>query len=102
MIMFSNIARELYQEFNLYSDVDGKENQITGLLPEKYPTYTDYLNLLNRKITEISNGNYNEINIEVARRNLITLDNIKNTIEHVIYTFGSILDGYTTIENILW
>lgn len=101
VIMFSNIARELYQEFNLYSDVDGKENQITGLLPEKYPTYTDYLNLLNRKITEISNGNYNEINIEVARRNLITLDNIKNTIEHVIYTFGSILDGYTTIENIL-
>ena len=101
VIMFSNIARDLYQEFNLYSDVDGKENQITGLLPEKYPTYTDYLNLLNRKITEISNGNYNEINIEVARRNLITLDNIKNTIEHVIYTFGSILDGYTTIENIL-
>lgn len=101
VIMFSNIARELYQEFNLYSDVDGKENQITGLLPEKYPTYTDYLNLLNRKITEISNGTYNEINIEVARRNLITLDNIKNTIEHVIYTFGSILDGYTTIENIL-
>ena len=52
VIMFSNIARELYQEFNLYSDVDGKENQITGLLPEKYPTYTDYLNLLNRKITK--------------------------------------------------
>ena len=26
VIMFSNIARELYQEFNLYSDVDGKEN----------------------------------------------------------------------------
>ena len=41
VIMFSNIARDLYQEFNLYSDVDGKENQITGLLPEKYPTYTD-------------------------------------------------------------
>ena len=69
---------------------------------KKYPTYTDYLNLLNRKITEISNGNYNEINIEVARRNLITLDNIKNTIEHVIYTFGSILDGYTTIEKYFW
>ena len=52
-------------------------------------------------MNEISGGEYNEATIEVARRNLIMLDNIKSTIEYVIYTFGSILDGYTTIDNIL-
>ncbi len=101
IITFSNVVRELYREFNLYPDINGKENQITGLPPNKYPIYTDYLNLLDKKISEISNGNYNETTLEVARQNLITFNNIKNAIEYIIYTFGSIFNGHTTIENIL-
>lgn len=101
VITFSNLVRDLYKEFGLHPESNNKEIQITGLPPERYPTFSDFLELLNRQIEEISSGDYNETTIEVARRKLITLDNIKNAIEYVIYTFGSILDGYTTIENIL-
>lgn len=102
VITFSNLVRELYKEFNLYPDNgDNKEIQITGLPADRYPIFSDLLNLIKNKIRSIADGDYNETTIEVAKRNLITLDNIKNAIENVIYTFGSILDGYTTIDNIL-
>lgn len=101
VITFSNLVRELYKEFNLYPDIGNKEKQITGLPADKYPIFSDLLNLLERKIKNISSDDYNDTTIEVARRNLIMLDNIKNTLEYVIYTFGTILNGHTTIDNIL-
>lgn len=101
VITFSNLVRDLYKKFNLLPDNDNKENQITGLLPSQYPTFSDLLQLIREKIEEVSSGKYSDTTIEVARRQLIILDNIKNAIEYIIFTFGSILDGYTTIDNIL-
>lgn len=101
VITFSNLVRVLYRKFDLYPDVDNKEVQITGLPPQRYPIFSDFLVMLQEKIDEISEKTYNETALEVAKRNLITLDNIKNAIEYIVYTFGSFLDGHTTIENIL-
>lgn len=101
VIVFSNMVRELYKKFNLLPEKDGKEMQITGLPSNQYPIFSDFLELLEDSIKEISTKEYSPINLEIAKKNVTFLDTIRNTIENVVYTFGTVLNGHTTIDNIL-
>lgn len=98
---FANLVRELYEKFGLSPELEKKECQITGLPAKSYPIFSDLLDFIYLRMKEISEKNYNDIEIEVAKQNILTLDKIKNTIEHIVRTYGSIFNGHTSIDNIL-
>ena len=96
----------LYQdgvEISRHEDPNDKKQQI--YVKDKLKLNTTAIDLISGTHEAIAKKDVtirdNVDHFGLIKGNLITLDNIKNTIEHVIYTFGSILDGYTTIENIL-
>lgn len=98
---FANLIRELYFEFDLNPELENREIQITGLPAKSYPTFGDLLNYTEKKMKTISASKYNSMEKEVAKKNLLILDNIKNTLENIVATYGSIFNGYTSLENIL-
>lgn len=98
---FTNIIRELYDKFGLNPDLDSKETQITGLPPASYPIFSDLLQFIQDKMKTISSGKYNEIQKQVAINQIVMLEKIRNTVENIVKTYGTIFNGHTSIDRIL-
>ncbi len=100
LIEFEEILRELYQKYG-FEMKDGKmTREITGLPPEQYPTFSDLLVFLQEKIKKMQQGVYEETEMELVKKTLVRTDKIRKVIENVVYTYGNLFNGHTTIDNI--
>lgn len=98
---FANILRDLYESFGLNPELDNKECQITGLPATSYPIFSDLLAFIESRMNEIVKKQYNDVEMEVAKHDILLLNKIKSTISNIVYTYGSIFNGHTSLDNIL-
>lgn len=89
---------ELYAQFGIKAITGNKENQITGLPVESYPTYQDLLEFLEGKINVMMNKEYDDIEKELVVDELMRLNRVKKTISTMISTYGHVLNGHTSIR----
>lgn len=93
---FSDCLNKLYTKFNLTS---AGSQPITNLPPEKYPTMSDFLSVINDEIVNIeSTDNVIQQQLELEKKKWLL--NIQTTVKELVNSFGKIFDGHTSIENI--
>lgn len=97
---YQQLCSALYEKWGLLSD-DLSVKPITGLPNESYPTYSDLLAFVREKLQEL----YDNKDTGVKRERLVLtmkrLSNIEVVLAEMIRTYGYMLDGHTSIENIL-
>ena len=101
VIEFEEILRELYREFGFEMKNGEMRGQITGLPADRYPTFSDMLVFLERKMNELQDAKYDDVEIELIKRNLLRMDKIRKVIENIVNTYGNLFNGHTSIDNIL-
>lgn len=100
-ITFENTVRDMYVETGVFpADGDLSKTRVTGLSPEKYFTCSDYVAFLEKKIATYS-INKNSIRAELDKLELIRLDKIRKNFDQIIKNYSYILDGHTSIPNIM-
>lgn len=102
IVEFEELLRELYKNFGMELKSGQAVTQITGLPADRYPIFSDFLKFLDKKIEEMQESTYvNEVGMELIKKKLILVDKIRRVIGNVVETYGSLFDGYTSIDNIL-
>lgn len=100
VIDFEELLRELYRQFG-FEMKEGKMTRACTSLPAKeYPIFDDMLSFLDQKIKDLENGSYGEVELERIKNNIIRLDKIRKVIKNIVYTYGNLFNGYTSIDNI--
>ena len=92
---FEGIVRRLYEEKGLWGK-DCNTDTITGLPPEKYPTFSELLALIRAELYD-EDGNA-RAELSQARRH--RLESIELTINNLVQNYGSMFDGYTTMTDL--
>lgn len=100
LIEFEELLRELYQTYGFEMREGKMTREITGLAADQYPTFSDMLHFLKSRMEEIQTGAYEEMEKEVVKKNLVRMDKIRKVLENVVYTYGNLFNGHTTIDNI--
>lgn len=98
---YSKLLLDFYISFGIIPK-DGKITQQTpvcGLPSEYYPTMSDFLSYLNRRIQEYEPSADAEHG-ELGKKFLLQVDEIRSTYENLVRNYGSLLDGHTSIQNI--
>lgn len=98
---FTNLLTEFYESIGLTPLVNGVERQISGLPPTSYPIFSEFLEYLNKRITEITEKEYNKAEMVIAEEKLKTLYKITRHISSLIKTYGNMFNGHSTINNIM-
>lgn len=94
---FANTLGEMYQSIGMTPD----QGRITGHEPTKYPIFSDFYRYIEKKIDDMCKMEYSAAELEVAKTELAHLSSIKQTLKKIISIYGSVLDGHTSIKNIL-
>lgn len=102
IITFEDSVRELYIDCGIVNDKEeiNENKRVTGLNSAAYPTISDYVNFLDQKIERMKISQ-NAIRAQIDGLELVRLDNIRRNFRRVKNNYGSILDGNTTIPNIM-
>ena len=98
---YSKLLLDFYISFGIIPK-DGKITQQTpvcGLPSEYYPTMSDFLSYLNRRIQEYEPSADAEHG-ELGKKFLLQADEVRSTYENLVRNYGSLLDGHTSIQNI--
>lgn len=98
---FQNNLREVYEKFGLAPDPRNPEKKITGRPATEYPIFSDLYRHVTEKMQVLQKGTYNELEQEVVKNRLLRLAEIEAILEKIVNTYGSMLDGHTSIDNIL-
>ncbi|WP_346663764.1 hypothetical protein [uncultured Merdimonas sp.] len=101
IITFEELLRELYQQFGMELRNGKVTSQVTGLPAEKYPTFSDMLQYIDRKMERIREETYDEVTLSIVKKNMERIDKIRRVIQNIVHTYGSLFDGHTSIDNIL-
>lgn len=101
LILFDTLIKELYVDYGLM-DKNGEatKGSFTGLSPEKYPIFSDLLDYLDKTLKN-TKSRYSAIEKELEIQQRKRISDIRNVINNVVNNYGNILDGHTTIPNIL-
>lgn len=94
--IFHEIVEDLYKEWKLYP---GMAEELTGLPANRYPIFSDMLALIERKMNQMIQGHYTEIEQKMIQNELLHMKNVKRQIHSLVHTYGFLFDGYTSIDN---
>lgn len=94
---FTDMLNLLYLKYNLRGD---SGERITGLNPERYPTFSNLLELIDNELHKTETNGSDKVQQSIEIENKRILLNVYNTINEIVNSFGTIFDGHTTIENI--
>lgn len=101
IIDFEELLREFYGDFG-FEIINGKMNrQVTGLPANQYPVLSELLAYIEKRIAEMQEGSYGEVEMEVIKKEILQLNKMRKIISQVVHTYGNLFDGYSTISNIL-
>lgn len=94
---FESVLREFYESVGL-TPQDGRE--ITGLPSAAYPTLSELLNFIDKKIDKFKQSSGNTAGEKVELIHIEKLVNVQATIRDLVLNYGSIFDGHSSIANI--
>lgn len=98
---YSKLLLDFYIDYGIIPK-DGKITQQTpvcGLQSQQYPTMSDFLDYLDRRIREYEPSADAEHG-ELGKKFLLQTDEIRSTYENLVRNYGYLLDGHTSIRNI--
>ena len=98
---YSKLLLDFYISYGIIP-ADGKITQqtpICGLPSERYPTMSDFLAYLDKRIREYEPSADAEHG-ELGKKFLLQADEVRSTYENLVRNYGSLLDGHTSIQNI--
>ncbi len=103
VIEFEELLRELYRTFGMEL-IGGKvKSQVTGLPANRYPTFSDFLEYIERKMEDIQtrSKDYEAVELDLVKHRMAIMDKIRRVLSNITNTYGSLFDGHTSIDNIL-
>lgn len=103
IIEFEELLRELYRTFGMEL-IGGKvKSQVTGLPANRYPTFSDFLEYIERKMEDIQRKSkgYEAVELDLVKHRMAIMDKIRRVLSNITNTYGSLFDGHTSIDNIL-
>lgn len=93
---YQNVCSELYEKWGIT-----KNAQMTGLPNNAYPIYSDLLKYIDEKIDTLCNEKAKGVALEKSIIIMKRLSNIKIIISSLINNYGYLVDGHTTIKDLL-
>lgn len=103
IIEFEELLRELYRTFGMEL-IGGKvKSQVTGLPANRYPTFSVFLEYIERKMEDIQRKSkgYEAVELDLVKHRMAIMDKIRRVLSNITNTYGSLFDGHTSIDNIL-
>ncbi|MEM5008956.1 type IV secretion system protein VirB4 [Priestia megaterium] len=94
---YEKLLRKLYIQKQLWNDEKGVINYITGLLPEAYPTFSEFLQLIRKELYADEETREHHPNLGEYRKRRLEL--IELNIENLVETYAHLFDGISTIED---
>ena len=94
---FSALLDEIYQKFDLKP---GSVRGITGRVAEEYPIFSDVHEHIAEKINEMSQKDYSEMELELAKPKALALQKIDMVICNLINIYGTIFNRHSSITSL--
>ncbi|MGN7484947.1 VirB4 family type IV secretion system protein [Priestia megaterium] len=94
---YEKLLRKLYIQKQLWNDEKGAINYITGLSPEAYPTFSEFLQLIRQELYADEKTREHYPNLGEYRKRRLEL--IELNIENLVETYAHLFDGISTIED---
>ncbi|MEH7327041.1 type IV secretion system protein VirB4 [Priestia megaterium] len=94
---YEKLLRKLYIQKQLWNDEKGASNHITGLSPEAYPTFSEFLHLIRQELYADEKTREHHPNLGEYRKRRLEL--IELNIENLVETYAHLFDGISTIED---
>ncbi|PFP15838.1 type IV secretion system protein VirB4, partial [Priestia megaterium] len=94
---YEKLLRKLYIQKKLWNDEKGAINHITGLSPEAYPTFSEFLQLIRKELYADEEIREHHPNLGEYRKRRLEL--IELNIENLVETYAHLFDGISTIED---
>ncbi|MBE2978259.1 VirB4 family type IV secretion system protein [Priestia megaterium] len=94
---YEKLLRKLYIQKQLWNDEKGASNHITGLSPEAYPTFSEFLQLIRQELYADEKTREHHPNLGEYRKRRLEL--IELNIENLVETYAHLFDGISTIED---
>ncbi|MBX9971095.1 type IV secretion system protein VirB4 [Priestia aryabhattai] len=94
---YEKLLRKLYIQKQLWNDEKGASNHITGLSPEAYPTFSEFLQLIRQELYADEKTREHHSNLGEYRKRRLEL--IELNIENLVETYAHLFDGISTIED---
>lgn len=100
IMAFEQLIRQFYVEWGIVSDDDDEDRQVTGLGAENYPRWRDFLKYVTAVVdTAKSKDDY--VKDHVYNTRVQRYDNIRQVVYNIVKNYGTLFDGYTSIDDIL-
>jgi len=100
IISFENATREMYEEMEIVPEEFSSDTVITDFAANEYPTVSKFINYISLKIDTLAKSRENGKE-ELVKLELVRLDNIRRIFEKIRNNYRSLLDGPTSIDNIM-
>lgn len=102
IISFNKCVKQMYLELGIIPEEIKPGDEITNYSADKYPTISDFINFIIKDLDKITKKKTKtaaeeSLLIDEAKR----LDNVRRTFESVKDNYGKMLDGHTSINNIM-
>ncbi|PFT50385.1 VirB4 family type IV secretion system protein [Priestia megaterium] len=94
---YEKLLRKLYIQKQLWNDEKSASNHITGLSPEAYPTFSEFLHLIRKELYTDEETREHHPNLGEYRKRRLEL--IELNIENLVETYAHLFDGISTIED---
>ncbi|KZB89882.1 type IV secretion system protein VirB4 [Bacillus sp. VT 712] len=94
---YEKLLRKLYIQKKLWNDEKGASNHITGLSPEAYPTFSEFLQLIRKELYANEKTREHHPNLGEYRKRRLEL--IELNIENLVETYAHLFDVISTIED---
>lgn len=93
---YQNTCSELYDKWGIT-----RNSKMTGLPNEAYPTYSNLLGYIDEKISKLCEEKTKGVALEKSIIIMKRLSNIRTIISSLIINYGYMVDGYTTVKDLL-
>lgn len=102
IISFNKCVKNMYNRIGILPDEIKYDDKITGYSPEEYPTMSDFISHIELEMEEIMRKKPDtKAEEKLLVDEVIRLSNIKRVFVDVRDNYGKMLDGHTSIDNIM-
>lgn len=102
IISFNKCVKNMYNRIGILPDEIKYDDKITGYSPEEYPTMSDFILHIELEMEEIMRKKPDtKAEEKLLVDEVVRLSNIKRVFVDVRDNYGKMLDGHTSIDNIM-
>lgn len=100
---FEELVNELYVKFGFIENKGYNivySEQLSGLPANKYPIFSDLIELADENIKKLSDTKNNVYEMQLISDKIKRIDRVKRTIQNLVVNFGTLVNGPTSFDNI--